>query len=380
MIPYKLKVISGYIAILLLAACSSEPPSKFTGVKIGKPYEINGKTYVPAADSTYDKIGDASWYGPGFHGKRTASGEVFDQEDITAAHPTLPIPSLVLVTNLKNDKSIICRVNDRGPFHSNRIIDLSKRTAELIDLKSTQPVRVQFLKKETDDYIASIEGKSPKIDMVALNENYNNRSGIQQNSVVSEQIAQAQQPASDQQDYADNNIANYNQQTIESSDLSPAADSKPKSRNLFIKEAQADDNMQNSKPLTDNRRQTQNNIVETPSPTQGHYLQVPPPKKIASNSNSGSRTAEKISSQIQEGDKYHITAGSFSSQANANNLAGALGGVKDHKKMVSVDKVERGGKVWWRVGVGPFTNRNDAEKALEVIKNAGVQDAHISRQ
>ena len=376
MLPYKFKVISGYVIILLLAACSESNP-KFSGVKIGKPYEINGKTYYPAADSTYDKIGDASWYGPGFHGKRTASGEIFDQEDITAAHPTLPIPSLVLVTNLSNNKTIVCRVNDRGPFHSNRIIDLSKHSAELIGLKSTQPVRVQFLKKETDDYIASIAGKSPRIDMVAFNENYNNRDSQPITEPAYEIAKEASQETS-QQPYIDSDNANYSQQAIESNDLSPNS-LQTQNRNLFISEAQANDNTSNTKPLLDNS-QPSNYIKQAQDPQKGqNYMQVPQQRQLTSNSSTENKSGKLRLSPSASG-SYHITAGSFSSQSNANNLANSLSGIKDHKKMVSVDKVERGEKTWWRVGAGPFSNRDDAEKALQVIRNAGVQDAHISRQ
>jgi rare lipoprotein A (peptidoglycan hydrolase) len=353
---------------LLLAACSSQENPKFSKVKIGKPYEINGKTYYPAADSTYDKIGDASWYGPGFHGKRTASGEIFDQEDITAAHPTLPIPSLVLVTNLKNNKSIVCRINDRGPFHSNRIIDLSKRTAELVGLKSTEPVRVRFLKKETEDYIASIKGKSPRIDMVAFNENYNNRPA-EPIPEPTEQIAQAEIQEPTQQTYIDDNTPDYNPQTIESSDLVPNA--QPiESRNLLISEARADDNMQNPKPLLDN-----NSYAPAPKQEQ-NYLRVPPPKQLASNNLNSANKSDLPSSSSGN---YRIIAGSFSMNGNAHNLAGALTGVKNHKKMVTVEKVERGEKTWWRVVVGPYASRDDAQQALESVRDAGVQDAHISR-
>src|SRR5579884_3870640 len=105
--------------LLALSACQQggNTPS---GMKLGKPYAIDGRTYYPEYDPTYDKIGEASWYGPGFHGKYTASGEIFNQNDLTAAHPTLPMPSLVRVTNLTNGHSLIVRINDRGPFKSNR--------------------------------------------------------------------------------------------------------------------------------------------------------------------------------------------------------------------------------------------------------------------
>ncbi|MBL4596042.1 MAG: septal ring lytic transglycosylase RlpA family protein [Robiginitomaculum sp.] len=115
--------------------------------KIGRPYVIFGKTYVPARDDTYDRVGVGSWYGPKFHGKKTANGETFDQNAMTAAHPTLPLPSVVRVTNLKTGKQILVRVNDRGPFASDRIIDLSKRAADEIGYKNlgVAKVRVEYI-------------------------------------------------------------------------------------------------------------------------------------------------------------------------------------------------------------------------------------------
>ena len=97
--------------------------------KIGTPYKINGKWYYPAVDYDYEEIGIASWYGPGFHRKKTANGEIFDQNKVSAAHRTLPMPSVVRVTNLDNGKVLPeVRINDRGPFAGNRIIDLSKKS------------------------------------------------------------------------------------------------------------------------------------------------------------------------------------------------------------------------------------------------------------
>ncbi len=116
-------------------------------VKVGNPYKVADVSYKPKEVEEYDVIGIASWYGEDFHGKNTANGELFDMEELTAAHATLPLPSFVEVTNLDNGKKIILRVNDRGPFKGGRIIDLSKRAAELLGFKEkgTTNVRVQLL-------------------------------------------------------------------------------------------------------------------------------------------------------------------------------------------------------------------------------------------
>ena len=115
--------------------------------KIGTPYEIEGEWYYPQEDATYDNTGIASWYGPKFHGRRTANGEIFDMDLLTAAHPTLPMPVRAKVTNLENGRSVIVRINDRGPFAKDREIDMSRHAADLLGFKEkgTAKVRVQYL-------------------------------------------------------------------------------------------------------------------------------------------------------------------------------------------------------------------------------------------
>ena len=115
--------------------------------KLGAPYVINGVRYVPRHDPHYDQVGLASWYGGGFHGKQTANGEIFDARRISGAHQTLPLPSLVRVTNLQNGRSIVVRINDRGPFVAGRIIDLSQQAAGRLGYvgKGVTRVRVQYL-------------------------------------------------------------------------------------------------------------------------------------------------------------------------------------------------------------------------------------------
>jgi rare lipoprotein A len=135
---------------LLAAACSTGPEFSPTGsgtYKVGKAYEEAGVWYYPHEQPDYDKTGVASWYGPDFHGKLTANGEVFDAGGLTAAHPTLPMPVNVRVTNLENGRSLVLRVNDRGPFAKGRIIDVSARAAQLLGFyeKGTARVRVTYL-------------------------------------------------------------------------------------------------------------------------------------------------------------------------------------------------------------------------------------------
>src|SRR5438128_9244359 len=121
-----------------------EPVPKGGGTyRVGKPYTVAGRVYVPEEDTDYRAEGMASWYGDDFHGRLTANGEVFDMASLTAAHPTLPMPCYARVTNLSNGKSLIVRVNDRGPYHGNRLIDVSNRAAELLEFKGNGVARVR---------------------------------------------------------------------------------------------------------------------------------------------------------------------------------------------------------------------------------------------
>lgn len=136
------------VALTSCGMPSSPRPSGQGGAyKVGSPYKVNGVRYVPREDPSYDRTGIASWYGKKFHGRRTANGERYDMYALSAAHPTLPMPSLVRVTNLKNGRSIVARVNDRGPFARGRIIDMSYRSAQLLGFvkQGTARVRVTFV-------------------------------------------------------------------------------------------------------------------------------------------------------------------------------------------------------------------------------------------
>jgi rare lipoprotein A len=115
--------------------------------QLGKPYKVRGKVYYPKEDKDYKKTGLASWYGDAFHGRLTANGEVYDMTHLTAAHPTMPLPSYARVTNVENGSSVVVRVNDRGPYAHNRLIDLSKRAAEMLDYarNGTAKVKVEYI-------------------------------------------------------------------------------------------------------------------------------------------------------------------------------------------------------------------------------------------
>ncbi len=173
----------GALVALLLSGCASHPhPTSSAGgppaatpsgapatgfYRVGAPYEIDGIWYYPAVNDNYDEIGIASWYGPNFDGKFTANGEVYNMNDVTAAHKTLPLPSIVHVTNLDNGRDIVVRINDRGPFVEGRIIDLSRRSAQLIGMlgPGTAKVRVQIMPEESHQAaLLAMKGQTPSAE------------------------------------------------------------------------------------------------------------------------------------------------------------------------------------------------------------------------
>jgi rare lipoprotein A len=123
---------------------SGQPIPKGGGVyRVGNPYSIAGRTYIPEENNQYSAVGMASWYGDEFHGRYTANGEIFDENAISAAHPTLPLPSYARVTNLENHRSVVVRINDRGPYAADRVIDVSVRTAKLLGFYGQGIARVK---------------------------------------------------------------------------------------------------------------------------------------------------------------------------------------------------------------------------------------------
>src|ERR1700683_3135737 len=145
-----------------------EPVPKGGGAyRVGTPYVVGGRTYTPSENPNYAAVGVASWYGEDFHGRYTANGEIYDLNAISAAHPSMPIPSYARVTNLNNGRSLVVRVNDRGPFAANRIIDVSVRAARLLDFydRGTTQVRVEYLGR------APLEGSNDRILRATLREN-----------------------------------------------------------------------------------------------------------------------------------------------------------------------------------------------------------------
>jgi rare lipoprotein A len=173
------RIVALGIACAALAGCAASRHSQYSPkvipdgqpipkgggtYKVGRSYQLNGKTYHPSENPRYRSEGIASWYGPDFHGRLTANGEIYDMRSISAAHPTMPLPSYARVTNLDNGRSIIVRVNDRGPYAHNRVIDVSIGAAKALRFykRGTAHVRVEYVGR------APMEGSSDRVLMATL--------------------------------------------------------------------------------------------------------------------------------------------------------------------------------------------------------------------
>lgn len=284
--------------------------------KVGNAYQIKGVWYYPAEDSGYVEEGIASWYGPNFHGKLTANGAIFDMYKVSAAHRTLPMPSMVRVTNLENGRSLKVKVNDRGPFARNRIIDLSMRAAELLGFQrqGTALVRVEVLAQESQR-------------LAALMKNGGSRSGRQIAAVPDEPPPPEAAPAPD----------------VDSETLAPPP-------GVEVAEAPSVDFQvaNRGKPISPDQIERQ--PVKTPeSDKDVTVVSVPPNPDI------------------------FIQAGAFAEHVNAVRAQALLRSVGP----VVVEQINRSSTPLFRVRVGPVANTERADQLLTSIQNAGFEDAQI---
>lgn len=282
--------------------------------KVGSAYQIKGVWYYPKEEWDYVETGIASWYGPGFHGKQTANGEVFDENDLTAAHRTLQMPSVVRVTNLDNGRSIVVRINDRGPFAHGRIIDMSRRGAQLLGFirQGTAKVRVELLEDESRQQRAA-----------ALGERY---APLPDPTLPTAPPPSAAPSGSVQ--VAALNAPSGARTVPPTGTGSPAAVDAP-------------------------------GVVTQPSPAASE--EAAPVRPLVS------RT-EPESTQI------FIQAGSFEDPDNAHRLTGRLGA---YFNGAHVQPAEVSGKTFYRVRIGPISDVDNADNLLERVIVAGYPGSRI---
>lgn len=297
--------------------------------KLGKPYKVNGVWYFPKEDLKYEEVGIASWYGPGFHSKQTANGEVFDMDMVSGAHKTLPLPSVVKVTNLENGRSILVRINDRGPFVNDRLIDMSRKGAELLGFiaKGTAKVKVELMPEETMTVISMAQNKTyagtteSQIEPVSA--------GVVS---VGEDTSLSPSGGMVGTDFAPSAFSTSSPQTEKESPLEHAQE---KDMMNITSEIEA------HHQLSADDLQTKKDVVAT-VPTGSIYVQV----------------------------------GAFGNKANAEKVVNALSSVGK----ANLHMTESSGRTLYRVRFGPYDDTENAQKVFSKIRATGHQDAKILMQ
>ena len=284
--------------------------------KVGKPYQVKGEWYYPSENMTYDRTGIASWYGPNFHGKPTANGETFDQWEVSAAHKTLPMPSVVRVTNLVNGRSLVIRINDRGPFKPGRIIDLSRRAAQLLGVEKagTAQVRVQILPKESR--ILAERAKAGGAQLTAA------QTPIKVEGVGSQAVASQSLP----------------EPPVEKVQSKLYVNPQAAPEQLAIKPAEVEQ------------------VVLVDAPVTEAVL----PAKVGD-----------VAQVAVSPTRLFIQAGAFSNASNANKVKEHLSTIGD----VNVTSVSLGGRDFYRVRIGPLSTVAQVDELLPQVVAAGYGGA-----
>lgn len=322
-------IISVGIAALATSSCSSSGKA-WTGTngssegsyKVGNPYEIGGEWYYPHEDYSYDEIGVASWYGADFHKDLTANGEIYDMYAMTAAHKTLPLPSVVRVTNLENGRSVILRVNDRGPFVVNRIVDVSKSAAERLGFhsKGTTRVRVTIMPKESKE----------------LKQAMLNNEAWAKNAYKSDA----------------NNYSNDVSLPAKSGGSNYTSSIRSVTKAPVVATAYSRDGNQSAYETGRNTYAT-NNV-----------------KPLQASNASGWGT-------VQSGNSYLIQVGAFSVKKNAELFAEDMKRYGNVLISSSYDNSYNNNGAIYRVRLGPYSSKNEADIALRFVNEIGLHDARI---
>lgn len=303
--------------------------------KVGKPYRVGNVWHYPKETFSMTETGIASWYGPDFHGKRTANGEIYDKNELTAAHRTLQMPSLVRVTNLENGRAVVVRINDRGPFKKGRIIDVSERAAELLAFKNrgTARVRVQVLEQESRQIAAAAKRgmDTSRITLADL-----------------ERMEPASAPA----------------RPVLIAARESTTDALPESLQtpmITVEELSAESP----------RGQDRGPRYDAPQPRQERK------ELVSGHMHSGRFMPAPVVTQepvLQTG--IFVQAGSFSVQENALNMKKKFG----HLAPVQIDPVVVKGRQFYRVRLGPVASVSEADRLLDQVIRAGNDTARVIRQ
>jgi rare lipoprotein A len=355
---------------------------------VGKPYVVAGKRYVPKESRDYTKVGAASWYGDDFHGRLTANGEVFDMHDITAAHATMPLPSYARVTNVRSGRSIVVRVNDRGPFHGGRIIDVSRRAAELLAFKQDGigQVKVEYLGRapttvaDESYLVATLRTDGGAAQLPA-------ELGGSASTMVAALPDPAPQPLAEAAQPATPMLAAYTPAPAEEMGESFAA----QEAKAFL-----------AKVVLPPERPVEAGPAEVPaavSPAEPAPALVPqaiplPPQRSAMRDSDRLTIADIVGQGRRDAGPgaalafmalndpaaatppaLFVDAGSFAAEAQADTLRWVLSQAAN-VSLIRLDDAAGGGAVW-RVQAGPFADRAEAEAVLSLARSAGASEASV---
>ena len=331
LLPVLLIVLTGCTETKFLAHMikNTSPGIQSIGdYKVGRAYQIKGRWYHPKEEFTKVETGIASWYGPNFHGKRTANGEIYDQYALTAAHRTLQMPSIVRVTNLENGRSLILRVNDRGPFARGRVLDVSKRGAELLGFKKAGTARIRLEVMEQESRFAANEAKQGR-STTGLELALNRGDGLPTRA-SRQKVEDPVQLASADKTY-----------------IHDPASLKPERQPL-----------------------KKTNVVSEPLSSPSVNL----PEKQSLDLNPGKVESENLVKQSPpESTELFVQAGAFSNYGNAARLRTSLARLGPS----NIEKTIINGRTFYRVRLGPFRTVTRADTVLSALSVRGNPEAMI---
>ncbi|MBV8738425.1 MAG: septal ring lytic transglycosylase RlpA family protein [Alphaproteobacteria bacterium] len=380
-----------------LAGCASSPigPSYPEGhgigtYRVGEPYKINGVWYYPAVDYTYDRTGVASWYGEEFAGRLTANGEIFDLNDLTAAHTTLPMPSIVQVTNLENGRSLQLRINDRGPFVGGRLIDVSRRAAQLLGFENqgTTLVRVTILK---DESIAAEEEAMRNSGQTLVAAASGAATGTApQGAIPSYAAAYAQQPIQKPATPPQPVQVAVRRQTApmatqREASLLTVARLEPRrlqaTQPVFPQQATAAIEPLLSQPMPSRMAPPTHYRFALIAPAEAAEL---PPKAASAHKLDRTPTSTPASTMLPSPlrtamaseartERLFIQAGAFSRQDSAERVKSHMAGLGN----VQVTSVTVNGVAMYRVRIGPFASDEQARRLLARVVDSGYRGARV---
>lgn len=367
--PRTIRLLAAFCTAVILAGCVAPrpPATPQPHYKVGQPYKVNGRWYYPREDPDYAAVGMASWYGREFHGRRTANGEIFDRNRLSAAHTTLPLPSLVEVRNLENGRRAIIRVNDRGPFVKNRIIDLSQAAARKLGFErdGVARVKVRYLGR------AKLAARAPRGSQMAR--------ALDLNPLLVGLAAEAAAGGEEPVDSISRIIV-----------ASVAEELTAGAKTFALAEAEAQASGEPPPPFKEDARgQTISAAPTAVKPGAGNAgstsaageagdrpltaASPSPADAPAPTAAAADPRLSALSTDAGAGTLYAVQVAAF---ANLNNLEATKLALAE-LGVLRIARLERPQGALYRVRLGPFNDRKSAAEALAAVREAGYGDAKI---